>query len=101
MLEGVLRHCTDMTIKRQMTDSHGQSEIGFAFSHLIQVSLALVNPLLVQDVLVEKHWKDAMKSEDWRGLTPLFLLFESILGSCPILVKDGLIDGICLKLHAC
>jgi TnpA family transposase len=23
MLEGVLRHCTDMTIKHQMTDSHG------------------------------------------------------------------------------
>ena len=35
MLEGVLRHCTDMTVKRQMTDSHGQSEIGFAFSHLL------------------------------------------------------------------
>ena len=224
MLEGVLRHCTDMTIKRQMTDSHGQSEIGFAFSHLlgfrllprlkpmysqrlavveegaaelyphlkevlgkpinwevirrqydmmvkyatalktgtadadallqrftrsnlqhptyqglcelgraiktiflceylssqrlrqeiqealnvieqwnsvngfifsgrggellsnrpedqevavlclhlIQVSLALVNTLMLQDVLAEKHWKEAMKPEDWRGLTPLF-----------------------------
>jgi TnpA family transposase len=35
MLEGVLRHCTDMTVKYQMTDSHGQSEIGFAFSHLL------------------------------------------------------------------
>src|SRR5438034_3973664 len=35
MLEGVLRHCTDMTIKHQMTDSHGQSEIGFAFSHVL------------------------------------------------------------------
>ena len=35
MLEGVLRHCTEMTIKRQMTDSHGQSEVGFAFSHLL------------------------------------------------------------------
>ena len=35
MLEGVLRNCTDMTIKRQMTDSHGQSEIGFVFSHLL------------------------------------------------------------------
>lgn len=224
MLEGVLRHCTDMTIKRQMTDSHGQSEIGFAFSHLpgfrllprlkpmhsqrlavvedgaselyphlkevlgkpinwevirrqydqmikyatalkigtadadallrrftrsnlqhptyqglcelgraiktiflceylssprlrqeiqealnvieqwnsvngfifsgrggellsnrpedqeiavlclhlIQISLALVNTLMLQDVLAEKKWKDAMKPEDWRGLTPLF-----------------------------
>jgi len=35
MLEGVLRHCTDMTIKHHMTDSHGQSELGFAFSHLL------------------------------------------------------------------
>ncbi len=35
MLEGVLHHCTDMTIKHHMTDSHGQSEIGFAFSHLL------------------------------------------------------------------
>jgi TnpA family transposase len=35
MLEGVLRHCADMQIKQQMTDSHGQSEIGFAFSHLL------------------------------------------------------------------
>lgn len=35
MLEGVLRHCTDMIIKRQMTDTHGQSEVGFAFSHLL------------------------------------------------------------------
>jgi hypothetical protein len=28
MLEGVLRNCTDMTIKHHMTDSHGQSESG-------------------------------------------------------------------------
>jgi TnpA family transposase len=35
MLEGVLRHSTDMTIKHQMTDWHGQSEIGFAFSHFL------------------------------------------------------------------
>jgi hypothetical protein len=27
---------------------------------------------MLQDVLAEKKWKDAMKPEDWRGLTPLF-----------------------------
>ena len=32
MMEGVLRHCTDMEIERQYVDSHGQSEIAFAFS---------------------------------------------------------------------
>ena len=30
MIEGVLRHCTDMEIQRQYVDSHGQSAIGFA-----------------------------------------------------------------------
>jgi TnpA family transposase len=35
MMEGVLRHCTDATIDRQYTDSHGQSLVGFAFSHLL------------------------------------------------------------------
>ena len=40
--------------------------------HLIQVSLALVNTLMLQDVLTEDKWKAPMKPEDWRGLTPLF-----------------------------
>ncbi len=34
MIEGVLRHCRDMSVQRQYVDSHGQSEVGFAFSHL-------------------------------------------------------------------
>ena len=35
MMEGVLRHCTDATIDRQYTDTHGQSVVGFAFAHLL------------------------------------------------------------------
>ncbi len=35
MIEGVLRHCTDMDIERQYVDSHGQSEVAFAFSYLL------------------------------------------------------------------
>jgi len=35
MIEGVLRHCTDMTVGRQYVDSHGQSEVGFAFTFLL------------------------------------------------------------------
>lgn len=35
MIEGVLRHCTDATIDRQYTDTHGQSLVGFAFAHLL------------------------------------------------------------------
>ncbi|MDQ5851937.1 MAG: Tn3 family transposase, partial [Chloroflexota bacterium] len=32
MMEGVLRHDTEMTVTKHMVDSHGQSEIAFAFS---------------------------------------------------------------------
>ena len=35
----VLRHCTDATIDRQYTDTHGQNLIGFAFSHLLGFKL--------------------------------------------------------------
>src|SRR3546814_14325643 len=35
MIEGVLRHCTDMEIQRQYVDSHGQSAVGFAFCRLL------------------------------------------------------------------
>ena len=40
MIEGVLRHCTDMEIQRQYVDSHGQSAIGFAFCYLLGFELA-------------------------------------------------------------
>ena len=39
MIEGVLRHCTDMTIEKNFTDSHGQSEIAFCFSRLLSFEL--------------------------------------------------------------
>ena len=34
--------------------------------HLIQVSLALINTLMLQEVLAEEKWKNPMKQEDWR-----------------------------------
>ena len=40
MIEGVLRHCTDMEVQRQYVDSHGQSAVGFAFAHLFGFDLA-------------------------------------------------------------
>ncbi|WP_010661783.1 Tn3 family transposase [Brucella anthropi] len=40
MIEGVLRHCTDMEIQRQYVDSHGQSAVGFAFCRLLGIELA-------------------------------------------------------------
>ena len=39
MIEGVLRHCTDMEIEQQYVDSHGQSEVAFAFCRLLGFDL--------------------------------------------------------------
>lgn len=39
MIEGVLRHCTDAEVQQQYVDSHGQTEVAFAFSHLLGFDL--------------------------------------------------------------
>jgi TnpA family transposase len=39
MIDGVLRHCTEMTVTKQYVDSHGQSEVAFAFCHLLGFTL--------------------------------------------------------------
>ena len=39
MIEGVLRHCTDMAVEKQYVDSHGQSQVAFAFCHLLGFKL--------------------------------------------------------------
>jgi len=39
MIEGVLRHCTDMNIQKGYVDSHGQSAVGFAFSYMLGFDL--------------------------------------------------------------
>jgi len=39
MIEGVLRHCTEMEVKRQYVDSHGQTTVAFAFCHLLGFEL--------------------------------------------------------------
>lgn len=39
MIEGVMRHCTEMTVEKQYVDSHGQSYVAFAFCHLLGFKL--------------------------------------------------------------
>ena len=39
MIEGVLRHCTEMEVDRQYVDSHGQSVVAFAFCRLLGFEL--------------------------------------------------------------
>lgn len=39
MIEGVLRHCTEIEVTKQYVDSHGQSEVAFAFCRLLGFEL--------------------------------------------------------------
>lgn len=39
MMKGVLRHCTEMSVDKNYVDTHGQSEVGFAFTHLLGFQL--------------------------------------------------------------
>ncbi|MEM8860876.1 MAG: Tn3 family transposase [Chloroflexota bacterium] len=39
MIEGVLHHCTDMEVEKNYVDTHGQSEVAFAFCHLLGIQL--------------------------------------------------------------
>jgi (2Fe-2S) ferredoxin len=39
MITGVLRHCTEMSVERQYVDTHGQSEVAFAFCTLLGFQL--------------------------------------------------------------
>ncbi|NQY74051.1 MAG: Tn3 family transposase [Candidatus Margulisbacteria bacterium] len=39
MIEGVIRHCTDMEVQKNYVDTHGQSIVAFAFSHILGFQL--------------------------------------------------------------
>src|SRR5919109_1296800 len=39
MIEGVLRHDTEMEVEKQYVDTHGQSEVGLAFCYLLGFAL--------------------------------------------------------------
>jgi TnpA family transposase len=39
MIQGVLRHCTLMSVDKNYVDTHGQSEVGFAFCYLLGFQL--------------------------------------------------------------
>ena len=69
MIEGVLRHCTDMEIQRQYIDSHGQSAVGFAFAHLLGFELA---PRLKAIARQKLMLASAGQRADLPNLAPIF-----------------------------
>jgi TnpA family transposase len=68
MIEGVLRHCTEMTVEKQYVDSHGQSEVAFAFCQLLGFDLL---PRL-KDIASQKLYRpSAGTPDDYPNLQPL------------------------------
>ena len=39
MIEGVIRHCTEMNVDKNYVDTHGQNVVAFAFSHMLNFNL--------------------------------------------------------------
>ncbi|BAQ63152.1 mobile element protein (plasmid) [Geminocystis sp. NIES-3708] len=68
MIEGVLRHCTDMDVKKNYVDSHGQSEVAFAFSHLLGFQLM---PRLKRIKVQRLYLPDVGQSNSYSHLQPI------------------------------
>ena len=54
------------------SNRHDEQEMTVLCLRILQAALVYVNTLLLQDVLGEDEWSDALSAEDRRGLTPLF-----------------------------
>jgi TnpA family transposase len=68
MIEGVLRHCTDLEIQRNHVDSHGQSHVAFAFSYLLGFELM---PRLKGIGAQKLHRPDTGRAGDYPNLQPI------------------------------
>ncbi|MFE2944956.1 Tn3 family transposase [Streptomyces sp. NPDC059255] len=68
MIEGVLRHRTDMEVDRQYTDTHGVSMVGFAFAHVLDFKLM---PRLKNVGSAMLYWQAAGQDEKWPHLAPV------------------------------
>ncbi len=49
-----------------------EQELSVLCLRVLQCALVYVNTLMLQDVLADQEWADALTQEDRRGLTPLF-----------------------------
>ena len=68
MIEGVLRHCTEMSVDRNYVDTHGQSEVAFAFSHLLGFRLL---PRLKNIASQRLYRPKKGEPGRWRNLQPI------------------------------
>src|ERR1700730_19086675 len=68
MIEGVLRHDTEMDIEKRYVDTHGQSEVGFAFCYLLGFALL---PRLKNLKKQRLYRPEKGESEQYANLQPI------------------------------
>ena len=68
MIEGVMRHGTEMTVEKNYVDSHGQSEVAFAFCHLLGFDLL---PRLKGIAKQKLYRPESGKPDDYANLQPI------------------------------
>ncbi len=68
MIEGLLRHCTNMKVEKNYVDSHGQSEVAFAFCHLLGFNLM---PRLKAIYKQKLYLPDTGQSNNYLNLKPI------------------------------
>ncbi len=54
------------------TNRRDEQEMSVLCLRILQAALVYANTLMIQDLLAEPEWADALTAEDQRGLTPLF-----------------------------
>jgi TnpA family transposase len=69
MIEGLLRHCTEMKVEKNFVDSHGQSEVAFAFCHLLGFQLM---PRLKRINVQKLYLLSNGSGSDYPKLQPVF-----------------------------
>lgn len=68
MVQGVLHHHTEMTVEKNYVDTHGQSEVAFAFCHLLGFELLARFKSLKRQKLARP---ESGKPEDYPHLQPV------------------------------
>lgn len=73
MIQGILKHATNMDLQKSYVDTHGQSTIGFAFSYLLHFDLL---PRLKNINKQKLYYVEPKDKNNYEHLTPI--LKESI-----------------------
>ena len=68
MIQGLLRHCTDMTVEKGFVDTHGQSTVGFAFTYLLNIQLM---PRFADIAKRKLHRPDVGMTDAYPNLQPI------------------------------